>query len=334
MNVVVMRAGSWGSVLAGVLSQNGHDVSLIAPNQPLRDELVRFRENRRALPGVRIPDSVRILASPEGVIESAEVVLFPGPCERMREMARSVVGAGWKDRLVVSAAKGIEVETLLRMSEVLAQELPDADPDRIVALSGPSFARFVGLGQPTTVVAASRSEEAAHLAQKVFITRTFRVYRSRDILGVELGGALKNVIALAAGMTDGLGFADNTRAALMTRGLAEIVRLGLAMGARPETFAGLSGMGDLVLTCSGKESRNHYVGEQIGKGKRLADVLREMVTVAEGVRTTKAAVALAGRWNVEMPIAGEVHAVLFEGRRPEDAVASLMMRDPKPEHWN
>lgn len=333
MNVVVMRAGSWGSVLAGLLSRNDHSVSLVAPNEPLRSELLEYRENRKALPGVKIPESVRILAAPEEAIDEAELVLFPGPCDRMRQMARSVAGTDWKDRLIVTAAKGIEVESLLRMSEVLGEELAGLDRDRIVALSGPSFARFVAMGHPTTVVAASRSVDAAQTVQKVFSTRTFRVYYSHDVLGVELGGALKNVIALAAGMCDGLGLGDNSRAALMTRGLAEITRLGVALGAEPMTFAGLSGMGDLVLTCSGRESRNHYVGEQIGRGKRLDEVLTTMVTVAEGVKTTKAALALAERSNVEMPIARQVNAVLFEGCRPQDAVASLMMRDPKPEHW-
>jgi len=333
MNVVVMRAGSWGSTLAGLLARNGHAVTLVAPNRALRDELLAFRENRAALPGVRVPDEVDIVASAEGRVESAEMVLFPGPCDRMREMARSVARIGWDARVAVSAAKGIEEETLLRMSEVLAAEL-GASPERIVALSGPSFARFVGLGRPTTVVAASASEEAAASVQRAFMGRTFRVYSSRDALGVELGGALKNVIALAAGMCDGLALGENSRAALMTRGLAEIARLGIAMGADPHTFAGLSGMGDLVLTCSSRESRNHHVGEEIGKGRRLDEVLADMITVAEGVHTARAAVELARRWNVEMPITRQVHAVLFEGRAPEEAVASLMMRDPKPEHWS
>ena len=331
MNVVVLRAGSWGATLAGLLARNGHTVTLVAPNQALREELLTYRENRTALPGVRIPEEVRIVESSDAAAD-ADMVLFPGPCDRLREMARSLPGMTWDDRAIVCAAKGIEVDTLLRMSEVVADEL-GVDPGRIVALSGPSFARFVGLGQPTTVVAASMSAEAAERARTAFMSKTFRVYQSRDILGVELGGALKNVIALAAGMVDGLGFGDNTRAALITRGLAEITRLGVAMGASAQTFAGLSGMGDLVLTCAGKESRNHHVGEQIGRGRSLDEVLASMVTVAEGVRTTRAAVRLARAWEVELPIADQVFAVLFEGRTPRDAVASLMLRDPKPEQW-
>jgi glycerol-3-phosphate dehydrogenase (NAD(P)+) len=309
-------------------------VSLVAPHAPLRNELLNYRENRKALPGVRIPDTVGIIESPDSAIGDADIVLFPGPCEHMREMARSVAAADWSCKVAVTAAKGIEPGTLMRMTELLANELPNVSADRIVAISGPSFARFVGLGQPTTVVAAARSDEAAYLVQDAFMNREFRVYCSPDAIGVELGGALKNVIALAAGMADGLGLGDNTRAALMTRGLAEITRLGLAMGAHLPTFMGLSGMGDLVLTCSGKESRNHFVGEQLGKGRRLSDVLSEMVTVAEGIKTAPAAIALAARWNVQMPISSEVHAVLFEERKPQDAVVSLMMRDPKPEHWN
>ncbi len=332
-----MRAGSWGATLAGVLAKNGHRVTLVAPNEALRSELTEHRENRSALPGVRLPENIDIVATPEPAISEAEMVLFPGPCDRMREMSRTAndirmatVGS-WENCVVVTAAKGIETETLSRMSEVLGEGL-SGTADRIVCLSGPSFARFVGLEHPTTVVAASQDEEATRRAQGAFTLGHFRVYASRDPLGVELGGALKNVIALAAGMCDGLGLGDNTRAALMTRGLAEISRLGIAMGAEARTFAGLSGMGDLVLTCSGRESRNHHVGEQIGMGRSLDDVLGEMVTVAEGVRTTRATVQLAEKWNVEMPIVEHVHAVLFEGRTPRDAVQSLMLRDPKPEH--
>ena len=335
MNVVVMRAGSWGATLAGLLSRNGHDVVLVAPNDALRSELLAHRENRKALPGVRIPDEVRIEAGPEG-IAAADMILFPGPCDRMREMARSAKeeAGDLSGKLLVTAAKGIENETLLRMSHVLAEELGEETADSIVALSGPSFARLVGLGQPTTVVAASRSEESATRVQEAFSGRTFRVYASSDICGVELGGALKNVMALAAGMSDGLGLGENTRAALITRGLAEIARLGQALGADPRTFAGLSGMGDLVLTCSGRESRNHAVGERIAAGETLDEIIASTVTVAEGVRTTKSAVALAERHGVEMPIARHVHAVLFESMAPRDAVVSLMTRDPKPEHWS
>lgn len=333
MRIVVMRAGSWGSVLAGLLAKNGHSVALIAPHEELRAELLAHRENRKALPGVLIPDSVEILSSPDGVADDAEIVLFPGPCERMREMARSLESLDWSHKIVVTAAKGIETDSLKRMSEVLAEELPRLDPARIVALSGPSFARFVGLGHPTTVVAAAGSEEAATAVQAAFMCGTFRVYCSPDSLGVELGGALKNVIAIAAGMADGLGFGDNTRAALMTRGLAEITRLGIAMGAKLATFIGLSGMGDLVLTCSSNESRNHFVGQQVGRGRSLEDVLHGMVAIAEGVKTAPGALGLAERWGVPMPIVSEVNSVLFKGKPPQEAVTALMMRDPKPEHW-
>ncbi len=328
-----MRAGSWGATLAGVLSRNGHTVTLVAPNAKLREELLRHRENRAALPGVTIPEEVRIVAEPGGAADAAELVLFPGPCDRMREMARSVAGSVTSNHLVVTAAKGIEIDTLLRMSQVLADELPPVDADAVVALSGPSFARFVGLGQPTTVVAASADDSAARAAQDAFMSRSFRVYHAGDIVGVELGGALKNVIALAAGMVEGLGFGDNTRAALITRGLAEISRLGTAMGAEPRTFAGLSGMGDLVLTCSSGHSRNYTVGRRIGAGETLDDVLSDMVTVAEGVKTTRAALELARRHGVDVPIAGQVSRVLFDGVEPRKGVAALMTREPKAEHW-
>jgi glycerol-3-phosphate dehydrogenase (NAD(P)+) len=339
MKAIVLRAGSWGSTLAGVLAKNGHMVTLVAPNPKLRKELADHRENRLALPGVIIPDNVKIVADARGAIDEAQIVLFPGPCDRMREMAAMAIDSmsskalAWSDRVVVTAAKGIETDTLECMSEVLASSI-GIPGDSVVALSGPSFARFVGLEQPTTVVAASNDEAKAKVVQGAFMNSSFRVYRSSDILGVELGGALKNVIALAAGMLDGLELGDNSRAALMTRGLAEIARLGIAMGARHQTFAGLSGMGDLVLTCSGRESRNHHVGEQIGRGRSIDDVLAEMVTVAEGVQTTRAVVELGRRHGVEMPIAEHVHDVLFSGRTPEDAVKSLMLRDPKPEHWS
>lgn len=338
MNVVVMRAGSWGATLAGVLAKNGHSVTLVAPHEALRRELIEFRENRRALPGVRIPDAVHIVATPDDAVDDAEAIVFPGPCDRMREMARDAVAyrsAGvstWSNRLIITAAKGIAPNTLQRMSEVLGEEL-GCDANDIVALSGPSFARYVGLEHPTGVVAASANVDRAKAVQRIFGNAYFRVYRSSDTLGVELGGALKNVVAIAAGMCDGIGLGDNSRVALMTRGLAEITRLGVAMGADPQTFAGLSGMGDLVLTCSGRESRNHHVGEEIGRGRGLDDVLREMVTVAEGIRTTRSAVTLARTYGVEMPIAEHVYAVLFEGSRPKDAVTSLMVREPKPEQW-
>jgi glycerol-3-phosphate dehydrogenase (NAD(P)+) len=333
LNAVVMRAGSWGSTLAGLLARNGHNVTLVAPNEALRSELQVHRENRKGLPGVRIPDEVTISETPFPAIEDAELILFPGPCSRMREMIASVEKLDFSGRLVVTAAKGIEAGTHLRMSEIIATGIPTMDPGGVTVLSGPSFARFVAQEHPTTAVAASARKDTVVRTLEAFGDRTFRVYSSSDVLGVELGGALKNVMALAAGMSDGLGFGDNTRAALITRGLAEMSRLGVAMGARPETFAGLSGMGDLVLTCSGRESRNHAVGERIGSGEDVTSVLSGMVTVAEGVNTARAALELSTKYDVEMPITEQVCRVLFEGVAPRDAVTSLMRRDPKPEQW-
>jgi glycerol-3-phosphate dehydrogenase (NAD(P)+) len=238
------------------------------------------------------------------------------------------------DALIVSASKGIELNTLLRMDEVLSQTLPEELARGVCILSGPSFAHEVASGLPTAVVIASRDEASAERAQGLFQTATFRVYTNADVIGVELGGALKNVIALAAGTTAGLGFGHNTTAALITRGLAEITRLGLAVGAQKATFYGLAGLGDLVLTCTGSASRNRTVGYRLGKGESLEQVLAEMTAVAEGVQTTRSAYELARRYRVEMPITEQMYGILYEGRAPADALRALMTRDPKPEEWS
>jgi glycerol-3-phosphate dehydrogenase (NAD(P)+) len=237
------------------------------------------------------------------------------------------------DAILVSASKGIEISTLRRMDEVFSTLLTSDQMERFTVLSGPSFATEVAREMPTAVVVASRSRDARLRAQEVFQTDYFRVYTNRDVIGVELGGALKNVIALAAGVAAGLGFGHNTRAALMTRGLAEMTRLGVALGADRHTFAGLAGMGDLVLTCTGELSRNRTVGFRIGQGESLDEILGHMTAVAEGVKTAQAVVDLAARTGVEMPIAEEVNAILVEGRDPMQALRNLMLRDPKPEHW-
>jgi glycerol-3-phosphate dehydrogenase (NAD(P)+) len=238
------------------------------------------------------------------------------------------------DAVIVSASKGIELNTLLRMDEVLGQTLPEELARGVCVLSGPSFAHEVASGLPSAVVIASRDQAAAERARDLFQTETFRIYTNTDVIGVELGGALKNVIALAAGTTAGLGFGHNTTAALITRGLAEITRLGLAVGAEKATFYGLAGLGDLVLTCTGSASRNRSVGYRLGKGESLEQVLAEMTAVAEGVQTTRSAYELARRHRVEMPITEQMYAILYEGRAPSDALRTLMTRDPKPEEWS
>lgn len=285
------------------------------------------------MPGVRIPDEVEITSELEQVVENAEIIVIAVPSHVVRSLTERMRSFSLQDKLVVSVAKGLENETLKRLSEVILENLPQLNSAQIVILSGPSHAEEVSRGVPTTVVAASESLESAKKIQRIFTTSTFRVYTNIDVIGVELGGSLKNIIAIAAGISDGVGYGDNTKAALMTRGLVEITRLGVAMGANPMTFAGLSGMGDLIVTCMSRYSRNRYVGEQIGRGRKLSEVLSEMVMVAEGVRTTKSAMALAEKYHVEMPITQQVYEVLFGNKDPQVAMSELMSRDLKVEKW-
>ncbi|HID96451.1 MAG TPA: NAD(P)H-dependent glycerol-3-phosphate dehydrogenase [Candidatus Latescibacteria bacterium] len=340
MNIAVIGAGGWGTTLAILLHENGNLVRLWEFDPGYARQMVKTRHNPAFLPGVRIPEEILISSDMAEVLSGSNMVVFAVPSEFMRDVAKKAAPCFAEDAglacevspLVVSVAKGIENETLRRMSEVLAEELP-VKPDQIVALSGPSHAEEVSRKIPTTVVAASSSLEFAGKVQSTFMTSTLRVYTNRDIVGVELGGSLKNVIALAAGICDGLGFGDNTKGALITRGLAEITRLGVAMGADPLTFAGLSGMGDLITTCISRHSRNRYVGEQIGQGRRLNEILAGMKMVAEGVRTTRSAFQLSRKMGVEMPITEKVYRVLFQNEDPKIAVAELMTREAKPEVW-
>lgn len=334
MDIAVLGAGSWGTALAIHLCHNGHRVSLWEYRPERAEELRRVRENRRFLLGVPIPDSIHIASKLEEIVSpQTELLVFAIPSDGMRSVARKVARLELSSPIILSVAKGLETGTLKRMSEVLADELPDRGHSWIAVLSGPSHAEEVSRRMPTTVVAASVYEEVSRVVQRVFMAPYFRVYTNDDVVGVELGGALKNIIAIAAGIVDGLGFGDNTKGALLTRGLAEITRLGLAMGAKASTFAGLSGMGDLITTCISPHSRNRYLGEQIGQGKTLDEVLAEMVMVAEGVKTTRLAYHLSRRLGVEMPITDTVYAVLFESKSPVTAVTDLMMREAKPEVW-
>jgi len=291
------------------------------------------RENVPMLPGVRIPESVEITGDFNQTARDKDLLVIAVPSHVVRGVAQRLEGLELNETVVVSGVKGIETETLKRMSEVILEEAPQLVPEQIVVLSGPSHAEEVSRGIPTAVVSASVSKETAQKVQRAFMTPQFRVYVNTDVIGVELGGALKNIIAIAAGICDGAGYGDNTKAALMTRGLVEITRLGVAMGAEPMTFAGLSGMGDLIVTCMSRYSRNRYVGEQIGKGRTLREVLDEMVMVAEGVRTTQSAYELAHRYRVEMPITEKVYEVLFKGKDPQEAMYELMVRDAKAEKW-
>jgi len=327
--VTVLGAGGWGTALAILLHHNGHRVHLWEYFQDRAERLRSTRQNEIFLPGVTIPDEILITHRQEEALSDAGIVVFALPSHLMRQLvtgAASLMPAG---ALAVNVAKGLERGTLKRMSEVLAEELPEGTP--IVTLSGPSHAEEVSRGIPTAVVAAARSLPPGRRVQQAFMSAVFRVYTNDDLIGVELAGSLKNIIAIAVGICDGLGYGDNTKGALITRGLAEISRLGLSLGARQETFAGLSGMGDMITTCCSRHSRNRYVGEQIGKGRSLREVLDSMEMVAEGVNTADSGRALAHHTGVEMPITEQVYDVLFQEKDPREAVNDLMTRDPKPE---
>jgi len=329
--VAVIGAGSWGTALAAVLAKKGHDVHLWAFEAEVAEQITQGQENTSYLSGVDLPENLRSTADLESALEGAEVVVSVSPAQVVGSVMAEAAPHIADDALVLSASKGIETTTLRRMDEVISEVLSPAQMARFTVLSGPSFALEVAKEIPTAVVAASDNSDAALAAQDLFQTEYFRVYTGSDVIGVELGGALKNVIALGAGVAAGLGGGLNTLAALITRGLAEMRRLGVAMGARAATFSGLAGMGDLVLTCTGTLSRNRTVGYRLGQGESLEDILAEMSAVAEGVATSHAVHDLAARYGVEMPIAEEVFGILTLGTDPEQALKNLMQRDPKPE---
>jgi glycerol-3-phosphate dehydrogenase (NAD(P)+) len=332
LRISVLGGGSWGTALAVLLVSKGHAVTVWEYVAERAAAMREHRENRPMLPGIRIPDEVVITSRMEEACRGAEHLVLVVPSHAMRQTVGSVGASGFSGCPLTIATKGIEEQSLKRMSEVVADVLA-VESDRIAVLVGPSHAEEVSRGVPTTVVAASTSQTCAQAVQEIFMTPTFRVYTNPDVVGVEVGVSIKNVVAIAAGMCDGLGFGDNTTGALLTRGLAEITRLGVKMGARQETFSGLAGIGDLVTTCISRHSRNRYVGEQIGRGKTLEEVLAGMVMIAEGVRTTRSAVALAERHGVEMPIAAEVNEILFMGKSAKQAIRDLMLRSKKPEIW-
>jgi len=333
-NIGVLGAGSWGIALALVLEKNGHHVTLWEFRSEAAERLRRTRDAKEFLPGIMIPFNVDIVNDFRQACNSKDVIVVAVPSHVVRSVAERLNRLSFEILpILVNVAKGVENDTLMRMSEVLNQTVNWANIDNIVTLSGPSHAEEVSRQIPTAIVSASENLQTAEIIQQIFMNQFFRVYTNQDIIGVELGGALKNIIAIAAGICDGAGFGDNTKAALQPRGLVEIVRLGTAMGAEPITFAGLSGMGDLIVTCMSRHSRNRYVGEQIGKGRKLDDILNEMVMVAEGVKTTRSAYQLSQKYNVEMPIAEQVYQILFEGKDARDALKELMMRGPKEEKW-
>lgn len=329
--IAVLGTGSWGTALALVLADNGHDVRLWGRSQSQVNDINEFHENSRYLPKVKLPTNIVAMTSMEEALHDVEAVLFVVPTKAMREVLRKVKDVMTKPLYFIHASKGIEPETHLRVSEVIEQEIPETLRKAVVVISGPSHAEEVGLRQPTTVTSSSLDLEAAKYVQDLFMNQNFRVYTNEDLIGVEIGGALKNIIALCAGMTTGLGYGDNAKAALMTRGLAEIARLGMKLGANPLTFAGLSGLGDLIVTCTSVHSRNWRAGNMLGKGMKLNDVLENMGMVVEGIRTTKAAYQLAKQLNVDMPITNQLYDVLFHDKSPREAVKELMGRVKKHE---
>jgi glycerol-3-phosphate dehydrogenase (NAD(P)+) len=332
LNIAVLGAGSWGTTLAIVLCENEHDVTMWEFFEEDAAALLRDGENKKFLPGIPLPGALSIETDLAAALQGKDLVLFVVPSHVVRPTAKNAAATGAldPDTIIVNAAKGLEEKTLQRMSEVLAEELSVA-PSHICTLSGPSHAEEVSLRMPTSVVAAGPDQSVNERVQDAFMRPYFRIYTNTDLLGVEIGVALKNIIAIAAGICDGLGYGDNTKAALLTRGLVEISRLGATLGARKETFFGLSGVGDLIATALSKHSRNRHVGERIGKGEGLESVLGNMVMVAEGVRTTHAAVDLGRKLGVDLPIIESVHGVLFDGKDPRDAINQLMNRPPQEE---
>jgi glycerol-3-phosphate dehydrogenase (NAD(P)+) len=328
MNIAILGDGGWGTALATVLHRNGHHVRIWGPFSDYVQRVAETRENTKFLPGVRLPPEIEWTADRAAVLRDAAAVVLAIPSRFYEQVVADFAPLIPRAALVVSVSKGLEKHTHRRLSEV-AEALLDAGP--VAALSGPSHAEEVARRVPTAVVIACADHGRAQALQQLFNSAEFRVYTSDDTVGVELGGALKNVIAIAAGISDGIGFGDNTKAALITRGLAEITRLGVARGARAETFAGLSGIGDLIVTCASKLSRNRAVGERLGRGESLEAIMRGMEQVAEGIWTCRAALDLATELGVEVPITEQVVAVVHDGRDPRAAVQALMGREPKHE---
>ena len=331
VNIGVVGAGSWGTALANLLGLKGFNVTLWAFEPEVKEQIRKSQENTFFLPGVKLPADLVVSNDLAQVAGAKDLLLVVVPSHVMRATAQKMAKFVSAGTIVVSASKGIEIKTHLTMSAILKEMLPQVAPEKLAVLSGPSFAREVARNVPTVVTVACKDQGVAERVQHTFASPFFRVYTNDDLVGVELGGAVKNVIAIAAGIIDGLGLGLNTRAAMITRGLAEIRRLGVKLGANPHTFAGLTGVGDLVLTCTGDLSRNHTVGKKIGEGKQLDQILAEMRMVAEGVKTAKSVYNLSCELGVDMPISHEVYHILYEGLKPQKALHRLMTRDLKNE---
>ena len=329
--VSVIGAGSWGSALAVLLANNGHEVTLWTHDPHEIEMLSTKREQQDKLPGVKLPDNIKVEADLETALTDEDVVVMAVPSPVVRMVAKQMSPFIADGQVIVNVAKGIEDVTYKTLSDIIEEEIPNAE---VCVLSGPSHAEEVGRGIPTTVVIGAKDKKTAEMLQDVFMNKVFRVYTSSDIVGIELGGALKNVIALAAGTVDGLGYGDNTKAALMTRGIAELTRLGEALGGKPETFSGLTGVGDLIVTCTSVHSRNRKAGYLMGKGMTAEEAMKEVKMVVEGVYSAKAALGLAKKCNVAVPIVEAVNRVLFENADPKEEVSNLLLRERKQEHTN
>lgn len=332
-NIGVIGAGSWGIALSVLLSNNGHEVKVWSI---IEDEITMLKENHEhkdKLPGVILSDRITFTSNLQEAVENKDLLVLAVPSPYVRSTAASLREVVSEGQLIVNVAKGVEESTLMTLSQVIEEEVPQAE---VAVLSGPSHAEEVGRGIPTTIVVGAKKKETAEWIQNIFMSDVFRVYISPDVLGIELGAALKNVVALAAGIADGLGYGDNTKAALITRGIAEISRLGMAMGGRFETFCGLSGIGDLIVTCASMHSRNRRAGILIGQGKTMDEAMKEVKMVVEGVYSAKAAMGLAEKYHVQIPIIEQVNKVLFENKPAAEAMKELMTRDKKIENadWN
>ncbi|MGN0334413.1 MAG: NAD(P)H-dependent glycerol-3-phosphate dehydrogenase [Lachnospiraceae bacterium] len=331
----VVGAGSWGTALAVLLCKNGHEVMLWSSRAEKAEELQKTRENKDKLPGVPFPENLTATAELGKTVAGKALVVLGVPSPYIRNTSAKMKEFVTDGQVIVNVSKGIEERTLFTMTDVIAEEIPQAN---VAVLSGPSHAEEVGRGIPTTVVAGAKDRKTAEYIQNIFMNETFRVYTSPDMLGIEVGGALKNVIALAAGIADGLGYGDNTKAALITRGIAEMSRLGVEMGGYQESFNGLTGIGDLIVTCASRHSRNRKAGYLMGQGMKMQEAMDEVKMVVEGVHSAKAAVKLAKKYNVQLPIIEQVNQILFEDKPADEAVRDLMLRDKKIENplipWN
>lgn len=334
-DISIIGAGSWGIALALLLHKNGHHITVWSIIQEEIDMLSKEHEHKEKLPGVKLPEDMEFTTDLEAAVKGKDILVLAVPSPFTRSTSHSMKEYVGEGQVIVNVAKGIEEKSLLTLSQIIEEEIPQA---KVAVLSGPSHAEEVGRGIPTIIVVGAKEKATAEWLQNIFMNEAFRVYISPDVLGIELGAALKNVVALAAGIADGLGYGDNTKAALITRGITEIARLGTAMGGRFETFCGLTGIGDLIVTCASMHSRNRRAGILIGKGYSMEDAMKEVKMVVEGVYSAKAAMALAKKYDVQIPIIEQVNAVLFDGKEAGAAVKELMIRDKKLENsdipWN